>query len=265
MTAAPVPLRPLLVAERFLSLQGEGPSTGQQAVFLRLSRCNLSCPSCDTPYTWDTSRFDLSAETQRYPSHDIIAWVLAQQPRLLVITGGEPLLQRERNSGEARVRTGRDGRARPLNTAEGRLRASELIQQRPEASLREIAREAGVSPSTARDVRLCIERGDDPLPAGRPRRDGDPVAGADPDRPAGPDLVLILQGLQNDPSLRFSESGRALLRWIFSRAIRADEWTDIADKVPPHCLPIIANLARTCAEEWRQLADQLEERGGQED
>lgn len=169
-------------------------------------------------------------------------------------------MQREHNAGEARVRTGRDGRTRPVNNAEGRLRASELIRQRPDASLREIAREAGVSPSTVRDVRLRIERGDDPLPGARQRPADQPAAVPEEDRPAGPDLVAMLQGLQNDPSLRFSESGRGLLRWIFSRAIRADEWVGVADKVPPHCTYIIANLARTCAEEWRQLAEDLEER-----
>jgi hypothetical protein len=169
-------------------------------------------------------------------------------------------LQRERNGGEARVRIGRDGRVRPLNTADGRLRASELIRQRPDASLREIAREAGVSPSTVRDVRLRIERGDDPLPAVRPRgAEGQTDVTAE-DKPTGPDLVAMLQGLQNDPSLRFSESGRGLLRWIYSRAIRADEWLDVADNVPPHCTYIIANLARTFAEEWQQLANDLEDR-----
>jgi transposase len=165
-------------------------------------------------------------------------------------------LQRERNTSEALVRTGRDGRARPLNNAEGRLRASKLIRQRPEASLREIAREAGVSPSTVRDVRLRLERGDDPLPAGQPRRAEEPAG----DRAGEPSLDAMLQGLQNDPSLRFSESGRGLLRWILSRAIRDDEWIDVADKVPPHCTYIIASLARTCAEEWRQLAEDLEQR-----
>lgn len=42
----------LLVAERFgPTLQGEGPSVGQPSLFIRLSRCNLSCAFCDTPYT----------------------------------------------------------------------------------------------------------------------------------------------------------------------------------------------------------------------
>jgi hypothetical protein len=30
--------------------------------------------------------------------------------------------------------------------------------------------------------------------------------------------------------------------------------------VPPHCTYIIASLARTCADEWRQLAEDLEQR-----
>lgn len=60
---------------------------------MRLSRCNLSCPSCDTPYTWDWSRFDVAAETRRLPATDILDWVLAASPELVVVTGGEPLLQ----------------------------------------------------------------------------------------------------------------------------------------------------------------------------
>lgn len=86
--------RPLLVAEMFgPTLQGEGPSCGQQALFVRLSRCNLSCPSCDTPYTWDWSRFDIVAETRRLTISEILRWALSHPTRLVVITGGEPLLQ----------------------------------------------------------------------------------------------------------------------------------------------------------------------------
>lgn len=90
MTAANL----LLVAETFgPTVQGEGPSTGQQAVFIRLLRCNLTCRTCDTPYTWDTTRFDLAAEGRPVPGADLLAWVLDQDTELVVITGGEPLLQ----------------------------------------------------------------------------------------------------------------------------------------------------------------------------
>jgi organic radical activating enzyme len=88
--------RPLLVAETFgPTLQGEGPTCGQQAMFLRLSRCNLSCPCCDTPYTWDSSRFDLREHTRRRSAASLIAWALAHPTPLVVITGGEPLLQQD--------------------------------------------------------------------------------------------------------------------------------------------------------------------------
>ncbi len=89
--------RPLLVAETFgPTLQGEGPSCGRQALFVRLSRCNLACPGCDTPYTWDWSRFDPRAEARRQTAAGLLEWALGHPTELVVITGGEPLLQQDR-------------------------------------------------------------------------------------------------------------------------------------------------------------------------
>lgn len=96
MTAPTTTERALLVAETFgPTFQGEGPSCGRQALFLRLSRCNLSCPACDTPYTWDRSRFDLREHTTRMSGQAIIEWALAHPTNLVVVTGGEPLLQQD--------------------------------------------------------------------------------------------------------------------------------------------------------------------------
>jgi 7-carboxy-7-deazaguanine synthase len=87
----------LAVAEIFgPTFQGEGPSVGQLAAFVRLSRCNLACSWCDTPYTWDRSRFDLAAESQLMSQSAVWAAVKAIPARLVVITGGEPLLQQHR-------------------------------------------------------------------------------------------------------------------------------------------------------------------------
>ncbi|WP_330333186.1 transcriptional regulator [Streptomyces sp. NBC_00536] len=61
------------------------------------------------------------------------------------------------------VRIGRDGRARPLSSVEGRWRAAELMAENPQASLREVARLAGISPATASDVRKRLQSGE--LPA----------------------------------------------------------------------------------------------------
>jgi organic radical activating enzyme len=66
------------------------------ALFLRLATCNLCCGWCDTPFTWDWSRFDRSAETRRVSVADLVAWAAGSEATLVVVTGGEPLLQRDR-------------------------------------------------------------------------------------------------------------------------------------------------------------------------
>lgn len=86
----------LLLAERFgPTVQGEGPSSGMPAIFVRLSRCNLSCGFCDTPFTWDSTRFDLRNESTRTAVAEVAAWALASDVKLIIITGGEPLLQQQ--------------------------------------------------------------------------------------------------------------------------------------------------------------------------
>ena len=92
-------LRPLRVAEVFgPTIQGEGPSTGRLAMFVRLSGCNLDCAWCDTPYTWDWTGKNGHAYTQADESTltdvDRLCGVLEDAgTRLVVVTGGEPLVQ----------------------------------------------------------------------------------------------------------------------------------------------------------------------------
>ena len=84
----------LMVSELFgPTVQGEGPSTGQLASFARLSGCPLSCRWCDTPWTWDWTRYDRSAEQHPMTIGEVTAWAGRQPARLIVITGGEPLVQ----------------------------------------------------------------------------------------------------------------------------------------------------------------------------
>jgi len=56
-------------------------------------------------------------------------------------------------------RVGRDGRVRPVDGSAGRRRASAVISRKPDAPLRAIAKEAGVSMGTARDVRARLQAG----------------------------------------------------------------------------------------------------------
>ena len=83
------------------TFQGEGPSAGRLAAFVRLSRCQLACTWCDTPYTWDRTRYDLGAESRRMTQAEVWHAVKAIDAGLVVITGGEPLLQQDRLAGLA--------------------------------------------------------------------------------------------------------------------------------------------------------------------
>jgi ParB-like chromosome segregation protein Spo0J len=161
------------------------------------------------------------------------------------------------------ARIGQDGRVRPLNSAAGRQLARDAILQNPGASLREIATAAGISPTTVRDVRERLRRGEDPVPRpaatagqGRPRREASPP----PSPRAHRDREALLHQLRRDPSIRFTEAGRALLRWLVARASGPDRWQDVADAAPMHSAYIAAELARLCADEWREVADHLERR-----
>ncbi|HJQ02925.1 MAG TPA: ParB/RepB/Spo0J family partition protein [Jatrophihabitans sp.] len=163
------------------------------------------------------------------------------------------------------ARIGRDGRVRPVNGTAGRQRACELFRMWPNASLREVAREAGISPGTARDVRIRMKQGEDPV---RPRqhptnaRRG-PVT---PERQlrrrlsfgrsAAPrDRETTLQNLHHDPAVRFTESGRMLLRWLDTHALGVDGWSEVVPTIPPHCAYVIADLACAIADEWLQVAE----------
>lgn len=71
------------VNEIFYSIQGEGAKTGEAAIFLRFSGCNLRCEFCDTehqPYK-DLTEDEIAREIAKYKAN------------LVVITGGEPTLQ----------------------------------------------------------------------------------------------------------------------------------------------------------------------------
>ncbi|MFE2475346.1 radical SAM protein [Streptomyces sp. NPDC059389] len=90
----------LIVAELFgvdqPTFQGEGPSCGCPALFLRLSRCNLTCSWCDTKETWDWLHFDPRVVSKRVSVAELAAWAFSSPVDLVVITGGEPLIQQKK-------------------------------------------------------------------------------------------------------------------------------------------------------------------------
>ena len=72
----------------FLTIQGEGPFTGQRAVFVRLAGCNLQCPGCDTDYTSVRNFLAVSGVMALVDRAAKDAF-----GHLVVITGGEPFRQ----------------------------------------------------------------------------------------------------------------------------------------------------------------------------
>jgi len=74
------------VSEIFLSIQGEGPSAGTPAHFVRLQGCDVGCHWCDSKYTWSPTANQALALEDTWAR----ARALGDAP-LLVVTGGEPL------------------------------------------------------------------------------------------------------------------------------------------------------------------------------
>ncbi len=93
------------VKEAFLTLQGEGAQSGRRAVFVRFAGCNLwsgrevdrataTCTFCDTDFVGtDGQGGGKFADPESLAAHASALWGKVAGPRLVVVTGGEPLLQ----------------------------------------------------------------------------------------------------------------------------------------------------------------------------
>ncbi|MFY1669573.1 ParB N-terminal domain-containing protein [Plantactinospora sp. WMMB334] len=178
------------------------------------------------------------------------------------------------------VRVGRDGRRHPLSAEKGRRIATEIMRSRPGASLREVAREAGISVGTAMDVRrkLAAENGVvNPAEAGLP---SPPVAHAAPAAPVRSNVTVLrptgkwssatgqgatltaearLERLLHDPSLRYTERGRALLRLASMTLAFIARSDTVAENVPDHCRESLRAIADACADGWQEFGERLAE------
>ncbi len=79
----------MFISETFTSIQGEGLLAGVPSHFIRTSGCNLRCRWCDTPYaSWEP-------EGERRAVRELVEGAVASGVGHVVVTGGEPLIQRE--------------------------------------------------------------------------------------------------------------------------------------------------------------------------
>ena len=171
---------------------------------------------------------------------------------------------------QSNARIGRDGRIRPLDGTTGRLRASEIIASRPGASLREIAREAGVAVSTAHDVRQRLASGQDPLTQRQRAISHHTEEPADVARQLSPSPLAEAEALEaiaradtamtrlrRDPSMRLTDAGRALLHLLERESRAFTAVTRLTQKTPDHCADAVAAIASSYSLAWQKLARTL--------
>lgn len=144
------------------------------------------------------------------------------------------------------TRIGRDGRARPLNSANGRGPAEKLIAENPTASFRQTTKAAGISPGTVRDVRDRMSQGKDPVSASRRKETNVRRAKSKTRVPLDPkrieragDIIPVVQVLLNDPCLRHNELERVLLGLLDMSTALVQERDALVGNMPSH----LASLA----------------------
>lgn len=76
----------LLITEIFKSIQGETSLSGLPFAFVRLTGCNLRCTYCDSAYTFKGG--------ERLRIYEVMEKLRPMQVEHVLVTGGEPLLQR---------------------------------------------------------------------------------------------------------------------------------------------------------------------------
>ncbi len=77
------------IIEKFLSVDGEGPSSGELATFIRFQGCNLRCSWCDTVYSWQKENIN-----ERLNAKEIYDYIKSNKVNNVTLTGGEPLIQK---------------------------------------------------------------------------------------------------------------------------------------------------------------------------
>ncbi|WP_369392737.1 helix-turn-helix domain-containing protein [Streptomyces sp. CG1] len=185
---------------------------------------------------------------------------------------------------KAIARVGRDGRARPVDMLQRREKARLLLAERPQATLRDVAEEAGVSISTVHRMRRTAlahpadtgrEREAPPAPSSGPApREGAQISAVGvaceegPPRNAFERVEPLAEtartqphaavSLYRDPSIRYTDSGRALLRWLNDRSSELAAGERLLASLPPHCMRAAAEVARHYAREWERLADTVQ-------
>lgn len=95
------------------TVQGEGKSAGERTMFIRMALCNLQCIWCDSPYTWNfhgvksdhPKKYNRLDEISNYKDYELFDKIKkkAKDLKMVVISGGEPLIQQDKLIGLLRL------------------------------------------------------------------------------------------------------------------------------------------------------------------
>jgi ParB-like chromosome segregation protein Spo0J len=159
---------------------------------------------------------------------------------------------------QSTARIGRDGRQRPTDTRQLRTEIATALRAKPDARPDDLARSLSTSPTTVRDVRKRLDRGDDPLPSGRTVRPTRPVSYRESEErrtrsTAGVDWT-------NDQAILSLPGGGGFAEWLAQTKIESRHWEAHLSEIPLGRIPLLIADAKSRAAQWTNFADSLEER-----
>jgi hypothetical protein len=191
------------------------------------------------------------------------------------LSAGTVANARQRSSAQnvqSTTRLGKDGRVRPVNHAAGWAKVAALLADDPTSPNRAIAQQAGVSSSTVHHVRQRLRASQHPTPGHYrvPQRPATPqqtdaypsqaqATAHDRASTSRVDIAAILADLKKDPSLA-GDTAQSVVRCLDRYRVEIPWVNKIIERVPPHRVSSVAQLAREYARVWTHVAAQLEQR-----
>jgi ParB-like chromosome segregation protein Spo0J len=156
------------------------------------------------------------------------------------------LIRKTLNSVDVRVRTGRDGRRRPVDTLAGQMSVARVVAENPSTTVRDAAAAAGVAPSTAHRVRARLRRHEDmPVLALAMA----PSTPADHEAPSHLDLRPV--SVEPQP-------GAA--SWFTATTVNIEDLNTHLGSLPISRVYEVADECRRRAKTWLEIAEALERR-----
>ena len=146
---------------------------------------------------------------------------------------------------DQRVRTGRDGRRRPVDPLPGQLAVARLVADNPTITIRKAAGVVGVAPSTVQRVVAVITK---------------PKKPPSPEVPAGARVICGSAGvLANDRAFQASQEYADAASWLAKTTVTLEDLTSYLGSLPlSRTYEVVDECRRRGV--WAEIADILEAR-----